>query len=74
MNRTLKDRSEINNSVKKPVRCRPVGTTDWILEKGSHNEAAEALSVLLGDKVHQKCLSRALLKGKSFKGWEFESV
>jgi hypothetical protein len=74
MNRTLKGRTEINNSRKKPVRGRPVGTTDWVLEKGSHNEAAEALSILLGDKVHQKCLSKAVLKGRSYKGWEFESV
>ena len=71
-NVTRKDRTEINNSVKKATRGRPVGTTEWVIEAPSVREAAEALAIRLDVKTNMGNLSAAVREGKPYFGWEFQ--
>ena len=73
-NRTLKSRTEINNSRKKAVRGRPVNTTAWLVHSSSVSEAAEELAVRLGKKTTKSGLRDAIRKRKPYKGWQCEFV
>lgn len=62
-NRTLKPRTQINNSKKKPV----VGAREW-MRFGSVREAAEHIGVWPGN------LNLRIRKGKPYRDWEFQYV
>lgn len=73
-NVTHKHYSERHNSSKKPMRGRPVGTTEWVIEAASVRDMADALSLYTGEETHRKHLGPAAKAGKTYKGWEFEYV
>jgi hypothetical protein len=73
-NVTRKDRTQIKNSLKKPVRGRPMNTSVWILHKPSLAEAAEELARHLKVRTNQANIGTAIRKGRHYKGWQIEFV
>ena len=70
-NVTRKDRTEVKESVKKPMRGRPVNNTEWVINASS---TIEALALHLGVQTQNSSLGLSVRAGKPYKGWEFEYV
>ena len=65
------DRTEVKESVKKPMRGRPVNNTEWVINASS---TIEALALHLGVQTQNSSLGLSVRAGKPYKGWEFEYV